>query len=204
MAAITQGKTWVNAETITHTALNASQANLVTAANDLAGQYKTLLVSSCWASTDLGAATYIIDTWASGSTAPAVSGASLSLTAVKPPKSIYFDDADAVTTTLAQKLRLRAQVNTNATAWSSVTATFGLYPVTFSGGADAFVVTLGTVVAGSTVAIANPGASTTSQGNSGDFTIPADGQYALGVVTSATLTNNAAALLTAQLQYRSV
>lgn len=113
---------------------------------------------------------------------------------------IYFDDADYTIASKTQKLRVRAQVCTNATAWSSVTATFGLYPVTFAGAADALTATLGTVVTGSTVAIANPSASTVNQGNSGVFAIPADGQYALGVVTSATLTNNAAAFVSAQLQ----
>jgi len=113
---------------------------------------------------------------------------------------IYFDDADYTIASKTQKLRVRAQVCTNATAWSSVTATFGLYPVTFAGAADALTATLGTVVTGSTVAIANPSASTVNQGNSGVFAIPADGQYALGVVTSATLTAAASSFISAQLQ----
>lgn len=116
----------------------------------------------------------------------------------------YFDDADYAVGSLTTKLRLRAQVNTNATAWSSVTATFGLYPVTFSGAALTITATLGTVVSGSTVAIANPGASSTTQGNSGDFTIPADGQYVLGCAMSAAITTNGAALFNAQLQTRNV
>lgn len=120
------------------------------------------------------------------------------------PNLIYFDDADYTVGSLTQKLRIRAQVNTNATAWSSVTATFGLYPVTFAGGSNALTMTLGTVVSGSTVAIANPSASSTNQSNSGDFTIPSDGQFCIGVVTSATLTTNVASLLTAQLQTRNV
>lgn len=117
---------------------------------------------------------------------------------------IYFDNADVTVAGLTEKLRLRAQVSTNATAWSSVTATFGLYPVTFAGSADDVVPTLGTVVSGSTVAHADPGASGTVTGTSGDFTVPSDGMYTIGVVTSAQLTNNAAALLTAQLQTRNV
>ena len=113
---------------------------------------------------------------------------------------IYFDDADYTIASKTQKLRVRAQVCTNATAWSTVTATFGLYPVTFAGTADALTATLGTVVTGSTVAIANPSASTVNQGNSGVFTIPADGQYALGVVTSAMLIAAASSFISAQLQ----
>lgn len=152
----------------------------------------------------LAAGTYILGTRVGG--APLASGGDLTTPTDGAVASsfIYFDDADYTVAGRTQKLRLRAQVNANATAWSSVTATFGLYPVTFAGGANALTATLGTVVSGSTVAIANPSASTTNQGNSGDFTIPSDGQYCLGVVTSATLTGNAAALLTAQLQTRNV
>lgn len=158
--------------------------------------YKTLLVASTILSADVAAGTYMLS---GAGNLPSGGGA----TAAAFPM-IYFDDADYTVGSLTQKLRLRAQVNTNATAWSSVTATFGLYPATFAGGADDLGITLGTVVSGSTVAIANPSASTTNQGNSGDFTIPSDGQFCIGVVTSATLTNNARSLLTAQLQTRNV
>ena len=90
----------------------------------------------------------------------------------------------------------------NATAWSSVTATIGLYPVTVAGGADAIAYTTGTVVTGSTVALANPSASTVNQGNSGDFTVPSDGAFLLAVVTSAQLTNNALSGVHAVVQTR--
>ena len=118
------------------------------------------------------------------------------------PVTYYWDDADVTIASKTTKLRLRAQVNTNATAWSSVTATIGLYPVTFAGAADNIAFTLGTVVPGSTVALVNPSASTNNQGNSGDFTIPSDGQHCLGVVTSAQLTNNAVSQVSAQVQMR--
>lgn len=174
----------------------------------LAGQYKTLLVASVSLYADFGANTYVLGAEdVQGNAAPLPSTGNLignDASQKWAPPMIYFDDADAIATSLTQKLRVRFQVNTNATAWSSVTATAGLYPVTFAGAADTLTPTLGTVVTGSTVAIANPSASTTNQGNSGDFTIPSDGQYCLGVVTSAALTNNAVALLTAQLQTRSV
>lgn len=177
---------------------NVTDAKLASPNNST---YKTILTANAWAGTDSPAATYPL----AGAllSANSDSGSDFAVGPVLPPM-IYFDDADYTVGSLTQKLRVRAQVNTNATAWSSVTATFGLYPVTFAGSADALTVTLGTVVSGSTVAIANPSASTTNQGNSGDLTIPSDGQYCLGVVTSATLTNNAAALLTAQLQTRNV
>jgi hypothetical protein len=169
--------------------------------------YKTILTAPATIlALDAAAATYALDGTQDNDGAPYVSGTATTVGSGDVPAIplIYFDDADYTVGSKTTKLRLRAQVNTNATAWSSVTATFGLYPVTFAGAADTLTITLGTVVSGSTVAIANPSASTTNQGNSGDFTIPSDGQYCIGVVTSATLTNNAAALLTAQLQTRNV
>ena len=166
--------------------------------------YRTLTFGASTAEASLAAGTYILGTRVAG--APLASGGDLTTPADGAISSsfIYFDDADYTVAGRTQKLRLRAQVNANATAWSSVTATFGLYPVTFAGAANVLTATLGTVVSGSTVAIANPSASSVNQGNSGDFTIPSDGQYCLGVVTNATLTANAAALLTAQLQTRNV
>jgi len=205
MSQIVQGKTWVNGELITHTALNASQANLVTTVNDLAGQYKTLLTTTAGITAGETAATKILSPTDVDLEQIYESGndiiAGTRFRAFVP--MIYFDDADATATSLIQKLRLRAQVNTN-NASPTITFTFGLYPVTFAGGTDTFTVTLGTVVSGSTVAIASPAATSTTSANSGDFTIPSDGQYALGLVTSATMTTASAALLTAQLQTRSV
>jgi len=182
-------KTWVNGA-------NVTDANLASPNNSA---YKTLLVEHGGTGADLAAGTYLMrrsgDPLASGGTISSSAGM-FSL--------LYFDDADFLVGGLTQKLRLRAQVSTNATAWSSVTATFGLYPVTFAGGADALVPTLGTVVTGSTVAAANPLASTPNSYVGTDFAIPSDGVYAIGFVLSATLTNNALALLSAQLQTRNV
>jgi hypothetical protein len=162
--------------------------------------YRSLLTANCNTNADIAAATYFLTEGA----LVVASGGNITAASQAIPEMLYFDDADYTVNGLTQKLRLRAQVCTNATAWSAVTATFGLYPVTFAGGADVLVATAGTVVSGSTVAIANPAASTVTQGNSGDFTVPSDGQYALGVVISATLTNNAIAALSVQLQTRSV
>lgn len=192
---------------------NVTDAKLASPNNSA---YRTLLVSAGLASEALPAGTYPLAPppmgTAAGTDQSLIPSGTARATTIGPTSSmadttltplIYFDDADYTVGSLTQKLRLRAQVSTNATAWSSVTATFGLYPVTFAGAANTLTVTLGTVVSGSTVAIANPSASSVNQGNSGDFTIPSDGQYCIGVVTSATLTGNAAALLTAQLQTRS-
>jgi hypothetical protein len=97
--------------------------------------------------------------------------------------------ADHSVTLLTAKLRLRASVLSNATA-AAITFTFGLYPVTVAGGADTLQFTLGTVVAGSTAAIASPTASTATTATGSDFSLPADGTYALGVVTSGTVGAN--------------
>lgn len=138
-------------------------------------------------------------TWLFSGSALILSGSTLG---ANPLPMFYFDDADYTVANKTQKLRLRAQIGINATK-ATIKFTVGLYPITVAGGADAFTCTLGTVVSGSTVEFNEPAASTITQGNSGDFTIPADGVYALGVVTSATLTNNSIAKLSAQLQTRS-
>ena len=113
---------------------------------------------------------------------------------------IYLDDADYGT---SPKLRCRFQVITNATAPGTITFTGGLYPVdAVAGGTDLITYDLGTVVTGSTVAIAHPLTSPRNQGNSGDFTFPADGYYTPGFVQSATLAANAATSVHMQLQIR--
>ena len=101
------------------------------------------------------------------------------------------------------KLRLRAQALCNATK-AALKYTFGLYPVSVGGGANELTLTLGTVVAGSTVEINEPPAATATPAAGSDFAVPSDGVYALGVVTSGTLTTNSAILLSAQLQMRFV
>lgn len=87
------------------------------------------------------------------------------------------------------KLRLMTTVGANATAAGvGVTFTFGLYPVTVAGGANALTVTLGTVVSGSTAAHINPATSTITESDSAQFNLPAVGAgavaYAPGVVVS--------------------
>ncbi len=172
--------------------------------------YKTLLVAQSPLQAGMGFATAILGSSVqtfSTRTIPVTSGVSFvasSASAYVYPPSIYFDDADYLVAGKTQKLRVRAQVHNNATAWSSVTATFGLYPFTVAGTSNTIALTLGTVVPGSTVAIANPGASQTSQNNSGDFTIPSDGPFLLGALVSADLTTNAFSILAAQLQTRNV
>jgi hypothetical protein len=103
------------------------------------------------------------------------------------PPMIYLAAADYAVTGKTTKLRVRGQMFTdNGGAHTGVTYTFGLYALAAASGSTPGVVTSGAVIAGSTVAIANPGASAAFQGSSGDFNLPADGYYALGVATSAT------------------
>lgn len=168
--------------------------------------YQNILQAQGIAQVDLSAGTYFVLNTPSQIVSHALVGSGSSMTFVASANNsdialpaLYLDDADYSIPGRTTKLRVRAQVSTNATQ-PTITFTFGLYPVTFAGAADTLVPTLGTVVPGSTVAIASPAASTTTPGNSGDFTFPSDGLYALGVVTSAGLTNNNMSLLTAQLQ----
>ncbi len=131
-----------------------------------------------------------------------LSGVSLAASALV-PSALYFAKADYEVAGKTQKLRLRAQVLTNATK-PTITFTVGLYPMTFSGGTNELKVTLGTVVSGSTVAIVEPAASAATSGTGSDFTIPSDGYYMFGLVTNAGLTANNVSIVTAQLQSRSV
>lgn len=102
------------------------------------------------------------------------------------------------------KLYVDATVLTNPTA-PAMTHTVGLYPVTFSAaGNNQITPTLGTVVSGSTAAIASPSASAATNAASGDFTLPSDGAYILGVTTSGTLASNAAVQIVANLSVRNV
>lgn len=100
-------------------------------------------------------------------------------------------------------MRLRAQLACNATK-PTIKFTFGLYPITVAGSANQVNITAGTVVSGSTVEANEPSASTITQKEGSDFTVPANGAYAIGVVTSAKLTANSAVVLISQLQIRSV
>lgn len=88
---------------------------------------------------------------------------------------------------LTAKLRLKCTVSTNDTAPGG-NFTFGLYPVTrpaTSGGTGVCIYTLGTVVAGSNGAVATtPAVDTTVTATGVDFALPANGTYAVGVVTS--------------------
>ena len=117
----------------------------------------------------------------------------------------YLDPADYAVAGKTTKYRLRAQVYTNAVA---PTATFvvGLFPISAVAGAEGKVKpTVGTITEGSQVTFTTPAKETRSQGNSGDFTAPAAGHFALGVTTStATTAAKSDEIICVQLQVRNV
>lgn len=157
--------------------------------------YRLVFQSQSVCRLDLAAGTYALDGVNALKSGNNLSSAALAF--------FYFDDADYTVAGKTQKLRLRAQIAVNETK-AAIKFTFGLYPITVAGGADECKVTLGTVVSGSTVEINEPAASTVTSAAGSDFTIPSDGAFALGVVTSGTLTNNSDTRLSAQVQTRSV
>ncbi len=112
----------------------------------------------------------------------------------------YFAKADYEVAGKTQKLRMRAQQITSE-AGPGTTLTVGMYPVTAVG---AGLLTLGSVITGSTVAFASTAAKTLAQGNSGDFAIPSDGYYIFGVTNSGKTATSSQQTLSFQLQTHSV
>jgi hypothetical protein len=102
------------------------------------------------------------------------------------------------------KFRLAAQLFVNDVAPTG-NYTFGLYPVTTpatSGGAGLRIYTMGTVVGSSTVLFTTPAADGQLSGVSGDFALPADGDYVIGVITTATVAVSSHLHMNAQLSFR--
>ena len=163
--------------------------------------YRTVFRSGATIGDDVLAATYLLGRNAtgaiitSGTTTTTTGGEWVDLPLLPIVAADYTVDGKTT------KLRVRAQVAANATQ-PTITFTFGLYPISVAGAADNLTFTAGTVVAGSTVAIASPAASTVTAGASAEFDVPTDGAYALGVVTSGTLTNDNTSYLSALLQMR--
>ena len=161
--------------------------------------YRQLLLASGFMKSSAAANTYILGAMVSG--VLPTTGQNLSTSTAYPPPVLLLASSDYAVGSKTQKLRIRAQVSANATK-PTIKFTFGLYPYTVAGGSGEIKATLGSVVAGSTLEFNEPAASTVTQKVNEDFTLPADGVYVLGVVTSGTLTENAAVLLSAQLQTR--
>lgn len=102
----------------------------------------------------------------------------------------YFDPADFAISGLTTKLNVVLTALANDTA-STSTFTASLVPISAPAGAAATVsVTAGSDTAGSTAAIAEPLANSTNMAESGDFTAPTAGYYAIKLVISG---NNMAA-----------
>lgn len=122
----------------------------------------------------------------------------------QPAVMFYYDPADYAISGKTTKLRVRAGMSTNATS-PAITVTAGLYPIsTPGGGAGVGGFTIGTVVTGSTVARALTASNSLDGSNSGDFTPPSAGWYALGVVGSGTQAANSWIGVNLQLQVRHV
>ncbi len=103
------------------------------------------------------------------------------------------------------KLRLRVNLQNNATV-QTTTFTAGLYPIgTIGGGAGGITYNLGTLVTGSTVAFTTPGANSSNQGVSSEFALPTSGVYVIAVVTTtATTAANTWCVIHANLQMSNV
>jgi hypothetical protein len=117
---------------------------------------------------------------------------------------IHIAAADYVSKNNATvKLKLKCMCLVNDVAPTG-NFTFGLYPVTrpaTSGGAALMIYTLGTVVSGSDGAVfTTPAADSMATASSAEFALPADGFYAIGVVTTATVATSSLVHLIADLQ----
>lgn len=114
----------------------------------------------------------------------------------------YIDPADFTAGSRSTKFRLRLALAVNSTAPTS-TFTLGLYPQSAIGGAS-HTVTLGTVVSGSTAAIAAPSASAVAKTDGSDFTISSAGMYFLGLLVTTTMAVSSLVSATATLEVRQV
>lgn len=119
--------------------------------------------------------------------------------------SFYLAAADLAIPGLTTKLRLLVSGATNATA-PTVSFTFGLYPWgTPIGGSNVVNPQFGTVVTGSTCLFTTPAASTIlAPVSSGDFDLPADGLYGIGLSVDGAMAANSAAAWVMALQYHYV
>lgn len=109
--------------------------------------------------------------------------------------------------TLAPKLRIRGRLFANATAPTG-TYQLALVPVTrpaagSSGAAGLLIYTLGAAVTGSgTNTLSAPAAGSSNDLIGSDFAFPADGDYALALITTGTVATSALIHVSAILQMR--
>lgn len=144
--------------------------------NNHATFYRSLIDSTGSATAALAAATYLLGQGVA--LIPAAGGAS-------PPNILFIDSADyPAVGTLTAKLRLRVNLQCNDVA-PGVTFTIGLRALTrpgTSGGAGLNIYTVGAAIAD--VVVATPAADSQTNSVSADFALPANGYYAIAVVTS--------------------
>lgn len=146
------------------------------------------------------AGTYFLWQYSQGSNTNTSSGASTIFT----PQMIYISSTDYPTIGgVVAQMKIVAGIFTNNTAPTG-NFTFGLYPMTApgsAGGAANRIWTIGTVVTGSNGATqSTPAANTNYNLVSSDFSVPADGWYAICIVTTATVATSSFVELTATLQ----
>lgn len=131
---------------------------------------------------------------------PALTGTNVAM----PINLVYLAAADFAVPGLVAKLRIRAQLTTNAVAPSG-NWTFGLHPVSaVAGGVGGITYTIGAAVAGSTAAFTAPAASSRLRAESADFALPADDFYCLGLVTTAAVAVSGYVTFAAELRRRFV
>lgn len=175
-----------------------TDANLASPNNSA---YRTILQTNCSLNGNANGAVFLMG-GSQDSGIPFRSGTARTMsTGSSPPDIIYFDDADYTVAGKTQKLRIRAQLCTNATAPGKA-FTVALYPLTVAGAANEITYTVGTVVASSLLIFSAPSASTITSGVVSDFTIPSDGAYVLCVVPGGTPTSDSITTVHAQLQTR--
>lgn len=164
-----------------------------------AGSYRNIAQIVAVATDGTGAATHYV----SGQGNLTVEGTTAGANGIQ--GVVHLVAADYNIAGLAEVLNVRFQAITNTQAASAATFTVGLYPILASfGTADVVGINLDTVVAGSTAAIASPAVSSVVTATSGDFAIPADGPYALGIALSGTPTADSRVAISAYLRIRSV
>lgn len=127
-----------------------------------------------------------------------------------PLNTIFISAADYPTTDgKATTLRIRAQLFGNDVAPLAANQTFkiGLHPISrpaVSGAAGACIYTIGAPVANSQVTFTAPPVDAIMQGASAEFSLPADGHYVIGMVSSSVMIASSHVHISASLQMRNV
>lgn len=190
---------------------NADVADFATEVNSVVDQvdaqmkaalstYETLLIGGANLG-NLTAATFLLGGATGQQQGPALVGG-----AGTAQMGFYIAPAEWAITGMTTKMRLRVLATSNNVA-PAITFTFGLYPIATSGGASgaaATIASVGTVVSGSTVAVASPPASARTPFTGSDFNAPAAGAYVLGFVTTSSMAAGSQVAVSVHVQYRRV